>query len=452
MDELSEITQAATTAASLSLLEIGITAGAIAGLLVMSGFFSGSETALTATSRARMLQFERDGRKRAVIVNQLTNDRERLIGAILLGNNLVNILATALATSLFTALLGNSGVALATLVMTVLVLIFAEVLPKTWAIMNPERAAMFVAPMIRIAVAAFAPFVMTVRLIVTQTLALVTGKSDDLSISAHEEIRGTIDLHHQEQTIVKQDRDMLGGILDLKDLTVDEVMVHRKNINMLDIDLPADEIVDQVITSVHTRIPFWEDNQENIIGILHAKDILKVLKTTDQPPSEIDVRSLLTEPWFVPETTTLTDQLRAFQAEKRHFALVIDEYGALMGLVTLEDILEEIVGDILDEHDPAMTGVRPQPNGTVNVDGFVTIRDLNRAMEWDLPDEEANTIAGLVIHEAQTIPSPGQQFSYYGYRFEILRRFKNQITAIRITPPRTGGASPMPEPLAEARN
>lgn len=426
---------AADVAPLMSGTDIGLTALGIFCLLLMSGFFSGSETALTATSKARMIQFEKEGRKVAHTVSTLIDHRERLIGAILLGNNLVNIMASALATSLFISLLGESGVVVATGVMTLLVLVFAEVLPKTWAITNADRAAMVVAPIVRVVVAALAPIVAAVQFIVRLTLRLFGLHVEGDALSAHEEIRGTIDMHHKEQALGGEDKYMLGGVLDLRDLTIDEVMIHRKNMEMIDLDQPSDLIIDAVIKSSYTRIPVWQEDPENIIGILHARDLLSELRKHRGDVASLDVKALLNEPWFVPETTLLQDQLKAFLNEKRHFALVVDEYGALMGLVTLEDILEEIVGDILDERDSNMLGVRPQSNGMVNVDGFVTIRDLNRALDWNLPDDEANTIAGLVIHEAQTIPNVGQVFSYYGYRFEILRRHKNQITALRITPP-----------------
>ena len=411
---------------------------AILILLLLSGYFSGSETALTATSRARIHQLEKDGVRRAMIVNELINNRERLIGAILLGNNLVNILASALATSVFIELFGEAGVVYATLIMTTLVLIFAEVLPKTYAISNPDRMAMAVSPVLRIIVKTLAPIVLAVEWIVRKTLNLLGQDIDEAKdvLSPHEEIRGAIDLHHLEGGVKKRDRDMLGGVLDLRDMAVDEVMVHRKNMEMVDIDLPKTEIIDQVLNSQYTRLPFWKGNPENIVGVLHVKNILKLLHEEGNDVNTLSIASHLIEPWFIPETTTLQEQLMAFLNKRQHFALVVDEYGALMGLATLEDILEEIVGEIVDEHDRLVRGVRPQTNGSAHVDGHITVRDLNRAMDWDLPEDEANTIAGLVIHEAQTIPKAGQMFSYYGYRFEILRRHRNQITALRITPPR----------------
>jgi len=410
---------------------------AILGLLVCSAFFSGSETALTATSQARMHKLEKDGNKRAALVGRLIGDRERLIGAILFGNNLVNILASALATSVFLSLFGESGVAWATLVMTALVLIFAEVLPKTLSITSPDRSAMLVAPLIAVFVRSFAPVVGVVQFIVRGSLKLF-GASLDLALpvlSATEEIRGAIELHHETGEVVKGARDMLGGVLDLLEVRVDEIMVHRKNLNMIDIDQKTEQIVEQVLESPHSRLPLWQGEPENIVGVLYAKDLLRAIWSSRRDASKIDIRELMREPWFVPDSTNLKEQLDAFLKEQNHFALIVDEYGALMGLVTLEDILEEIVGEIEDEHDVAVRGVRPQPNGAVNVDGDVTIRDLNRAMDWSLPDEEAVTIAGLVIHEAQAIPEPGQTFSFYGFKFEVLRRHRNQITGLRIVPP-----------------
>ncbi|MGI9384831.1 MAG: HlyC/CorC family transporter [Methyloligellaceae bacterium] len=417
--------------------ELALTLAAICALLVLSAFFSGSETALTAVSRAKMHALEQDGSRRAGLVNRLINARERLIGAILLGNNLVNILASVLTTSLFLALFGRSGVAYATLVMTALVLVFGEVMPKTYAISNPERAALGVAPVIRLCVALFAPITAAVQVVVRAVFRLTgTTVGEDMAVlSAHDEIRGAIALHHHEGGVVKHDRDMLGGVLDLANLEIADVMVHRTTMHAINADDPPDRVVDEALKSPYTRLPLWQGEPENIVGILHAKTLLIALREVNGDLAKLDVLSLCTPPWFVPETTMLKDQLNAFLRRKAHFALVVDEFGEVMGLVTLEDILEEIVGEITDEHDVTVTGVRPQPDGTVNVDGSVPIRDLNRLMDWDLPDEEATTIAGLVIHEAQTIPEPGQAFTFHGFRFEVLRRQRNKISALKIKPP-----------------
>ena len=416
-------------------LGLGLTLGAILGLLIASAFFSGSETALTAASRAKMHALEQDGNKRARTVNYLLQIRERFIGAILLGNSLANIAASALATSLFLTLFGERGVAYATIVMTVLVVLFAEVLPKTYAIINADRMALFVAPAVRFIVALLAPITATMQWIVRHTLRLFGANVgyDIEVLSAHEEIRGAIDLHHKEGGVRKLDRDMLGGVLDLRDLTVSDIMVHRTNMDAIDADLPPEQIVDAALKSSHTRLPLWRGEREEIIGVLHAKTLLRALREAKGDLSKIDVMSLATPPWFVPDTTTLKDQLSAFKREKAHFAVVVDEYGEVMGLVTLEDIIEEIVGEITDETDIGGVLARPQADGSLLVDGAAPIRDVNRLMEWNIPDEEATTIAGLVIHEAQTIPNPGQAFTFHGFRFEVLRRQKNRITALKVT-------------------
>ena len=418
------------------ILSLGITLGAILGLLVISAFFSGSETALTAASRARLHALEQDGNAHARIVNRLLLSRERLIGAILLGNNLANIAASALATTLFISLFGDAGVAYATLVMTVLVVVFAEVLPKTYAIVNPDRMALAVAPIVRALVAVLAPVTAAMQFLVRHTLRLFGAVvSDDAEVlSAHEELRGAIELHHKEGGVVKLDRDMLGGVLDLRELTVSDIMVHRTKMDAIDIELPIEQLVDAALKSSHTRLPLWRGEREEIVGILHARPLLRALRDSRGDVSKIDVMSLATPPWFVPDTTTLKDQLNAFLKRKAHFAIVVDEYGEVMGLLTLEDIIEEIVGEITDETDIAAALAKPQPDGSLIVDGLVPIRDVNRLMEWDLPDEEATTMAGLVLHEAQTIPNPGQAFTFHDFRFEVLRRHRNRITSLRVVP------------------
>lgn len=419
------------------------TVAAIIGLLLLSAFFSGSETALTAASRASLHKLAEDGSKGAARALNLTEDSERLIGAILLGNNLVNILAASLATNAFLALFGESGVALATIVMTLLVLIFAEVAPKTYAITYPEKAALRVAPVIAIIVRLFAPFVAMVRVVVNIALRLVgvRAAADARILTAHEEIRGAIDLHHSEGAVEKTDRDRLLAALDLRNREVEEVMKHRRHIETISADSPADEIVAFCLSSPHTRIPIWRDEPENIVGVLHAKDLLRAVDASvrehgglEEGMAQLDIDDVAMEPWFVPDTTPLEDQMREFLRRHSHFALVVDEYGALQGLITLEDILEEIVGDIADELDIDVEGAERAEDGSLIVDGWMTIRDVNRLCDWRLPDEEATTIAGLVIHEAQSIPTVGQVFVFHGFRFEILERKRHQITRLKLKP------------------
>ncbi len=414
--------------------EFWITSSIIFVLLFLSGVFSGSETALTAASRARIHKLAKDGDKRAGRVARLIEDRERLIGAILLGNNLINILATSLATGLFLSLFGDEGIVYATLVMTFLVLVFAEVLPKSYAIANPDRMALGVGGFIGFIVAVFAPLISIVQAIVRTTLKLfrIDISNIENALTPHEEIRGAIDLQRAEGGLIKADQDMLGSILDLDAVTIEDVMIHRKSMEAIDIAMPSQDIINAVVKSDYTRIPVFEGDIENIVGVLHAKDVLRAMKRAGGQMHRFNVRRIMNKPWFVPETTKLREQLNAFLERKMHFALVVDEYGAIQGLVTLEDILEEIVGDIADEHDFDIPGVNKRKDGVVEIEGTVTIRDLNRKFDWTLPDDEAITVAGLVIHEAETIPIVGQKFEFHGFSFEICSRKRNQVTALRV--------------------
>ena len=421
-----------------------ITVIAILGLLVLSGFFSGSETALTAASRAKLRSLADKGSRGAKRALEITEDNERLIGSVLLGNNLVNILATSLATALFTRMFGESGVALATLVMTLLILIFAEVLPKSYAITNAESAASRASRPIQLITAIFAPIVAAVRWLVRGVLRIFGVKTDaNQQIHAvRDEIAGALNLGHSEGVVEKEDRDRILGALDLSDRTVEEIMLHRSGIEMVDADQNPMAILNQCLESNHTRLPVYKNEPENIIGVIHAKDLARtmyrIVSETDQPLKALegfDIREVAMEPYFIPDTTALDDQMRQFLHRHTHFALVVDEYGSLEGLITLEDILEEIVGEITDEFDESDEGsIAKSEDGQFVVEGTMTIRDFNRATELNLPDEEANTIAGLVIHEAQMIPSVGQVFSFHGFRFEVTGREANRITELKIRP------------------
>lgn len=411
-----------------------ITIGAIALLLILSAFFSGSETALTGASRPLMHQLEVTGNSRAVIVNQLQEKQGSLIGAILIGNNLVNILASALATSLLITQFGEAGIIYATLSMTALVVMFSEILPKTYALQNADRMALSIGPIIRPVVFVLSPLTHATQSIVRLTLRLFGIKlgAGESFFSHNEELRGAIELHEGSDEAVQHERAMLRSVLDLAEVEVGEIMVHRKTVIMVNLDDTPQDIVEQVLESPYTRVPLWRDQPDNIVGIIHAKELLRALHGDPEAGAKLDIEELAADPWFVPETTRLLDQLHAFRSRHEHFAVVVDEYGTLMGVVTLEDILEEIVGDIADEHDVSVPGLRPQHDGSYIVDGNFTIRDLNRQLEWSLPDEEAATVAGLVLHESRRIPEVGQTFLFYGIRFEIMRRQRHQITAIRV--------------------
>ncbi|MFG6595818.1 HlyC/CorC family transporter [Sulfitobacter sp. 1A13368] len=421
-----------------------ISTGIILFLLVLSGFFSGSETALTAASRGKLRAQADKGASGAIRALKITEDNERLIGSVLLGNNLVNILAASMATALFTRLFGESGVALATLVMTLLVLVFAEVLPKTYAITNAETAAALVSRPISIVVLIFSPVVTAVRYFVRGVLRLFGVQIDPDSniLAVREEIAGALQLGHSEGVVEKEDRDRILGALDLRERAVEEVMLHRSGIEMIDADSDPTDIMEKCLQSNHTRLPVFREDPENIIGVIHAKDLLRAMyKLIGGPNGDaaalngFNVADVVMKPYFVPETSTLDEQMRQFLRRRTHFALVVDEYGSLQGLITLEDILEEIVGEITDEFDPdADHPLKQSDDGHLMVEGAMTIRDLNRATDWSLPDDEANTVAGLVIHEAQMIPTVGQVFSFHNFRFEVIERDGNRITQLKIRP------------------
>jgi Mg2+/Co2+ transporter CorB len=253
-------------------------------------------------------------------------------------------------------------------------------------------------------------------------------------VSGAEELRGAVDILHREGEVARDDRDMFGGLLELSEIRVGDAMIHRTKMRSVDADLPPDELIREVLASPYTRMPLWRGDPDNIVGMLHIRDLFRAYAAAGGDASKLSAADIALEAWFIPEATTLRDQLQAFLRRKTHSALVVDEYGVVLGLITLEDIIEEIVGAIEDEHDVLTHGVRKQLDGSLIVEGSVSIRDLNRAMDWNLPDDEAATIAGLVIHEARAIPDPRQTYVFHGLRFEVLRRQRNRIAILRITP------------------
>jgi len=400
-------------------------------LLIISAFFSGSETALTAASRPKMYQLEKENNLRAKIVNFLKNKKERLIGTLLLGNNLVNTLATAIATSFFINLLGDNqkGILYSTIVMTLLILIFGEVLPKTIAINKADKFALLFAPFIKFLVTILSPFTYLINFFTRIILKLFKFEiSTDISTS-EDELRGTIDLHAKSEGTT-QEKDMLQGILDLDNLQVKEIMTHRKNIEVIYVNESINKNIKKILNSQFTRLPLYDKNSDKILGIINVKDVLKNINKK----KKLDLKLIAKNAWFIPETTSVLDQLQEFKKKQRHLAFVVDEYGALMGIVTLEDIIEEIVGDIEDEHDIKIKGAKKSKDGKYTISGNVTIRDMNREFGWNLPDKNASTLAGLIFHEIKTIPEPGKIFSFYGFRFEIINVRKNHIELVRVIP------------------
>ena len=403
-------------------------------LLILSGFFSGSETALTASTRSRLTGLSNKGHKNAKTAIELLNKKESLIGAILLGNNLVNILASALATSLSIKIFGDTGVAYAVIIMTALIVIFAEILPKTYALTNSEKLALTVSPIFKPIVYLLWPVTWMMEKIVFFILSIFKIKLEKNMrvLSVEDEIRGTLDLHHKEGRLYKSDKDMVTGVLDLAEVTVEDVMVHRSNMFTVNIDDDPKKILNSVINSSFTRIPVWQNNDENIIGIIHSKHLLKIM-SQNRDITRSDMIQSLIKPLFIPETTSLKEQLKMHLNTKKKLAIVVDEYGVLMGMISLEDIMEEIVGDITDEIDEGLTSVFKNDDGTLTINGGTEIRDINRIYNWNLPEEEANTLSGLIIHESRSFPTEGQVFNYYGFIFEILEVKDNLIHKIKVS-------------------
>ena len=403
-------------------------------LIVASAFFSSAETALTAASDARMRQLANKGNKRAKIVEKLRADREGLIGSILIGNNAVNVLGSALATSFAIALFGEGGLVWATIGMTVLLVVFAEVMPKTYAFTYADSYALRIAPVLQIVVRALSPLSVGIRLLATQ----IIRPNPDAHENREEELRGLIELQGNDGNADDRERKaMLSSILDLNEISVEAIMTHRGTVSMINADDQVEDILRYVLNSPHTRHPVFSGKSDNIVGVLHVKDLLRAVGEAESGmilPETVQntVQNIASDAYFIPETTLLFDQLQAFRSRREHFAVVVDEYGDFRGIVTLEDILEEIVGDIDDEHDIDLAGLTPQADGSWLVDGNVTIRDLNRTLGWQLPDEDASTVAGLVLFESRTIPNPGQEFRFHDIRFRIVKRKGNRLTRLRL--------------------
>jgi len=401
--------------------------------LALSFFLSGSEAALTAFSRSRMLRMQKAGNPNAIIVNQLFDAPERVFGTFLIGKIAVNAAVAVLVAALMLKWFGWLGIVYAIIVTVITIAVFTTALPAAIAINAPERVALSVARPVQGGVRVLGPVLVAIQGIVRFFLERLGVRPAEGApvLSVREELRSAIDRNGSAEL---RGRDMSWGMLDLRELEVSDVMIHRTEMITVCVDDPPEDVVKAILGLPVTRIPLWSRRPDNFVGILHVRDLLVAVQEARGQLSKIDIVSLARPPWFVPTVRPLLEQLKAFRRRKTPLALVVDEYGELMGLVTLEDILEEIVGDIPDERETHLPGLWPQPDGSVHVDGGVPIRDLNRAMDWNLPDEGATTIAGLVIHEAQSIPDVGQTFTFYGFRFGVLLKDRNRITSLRITP------------------
>lgn len=412
-------------------------------LLLLAAFFSAAETGLTAASRSRLFQLAAEGNKRAKIAQRLREHSEALISAVLLGNNAANTAASAIATAAALTFWGDSGVVYATLAMTILIFVFSEVLPKSYAMKRAESVALFVAPIMRVVVMALTPVNVAIKGVIENFFKLCgLDKPDADENSVHEDLRGAIDMHHQEGQMHRHDRDMLGGILELEDMTVEDAMIHRMQVEALDLDEPPLEIIRKAIASNHSRLPMYRGDFQHVVGIIHIKNLVRLIEQKSRAGiTTEDLERISSKPWFVPSTTSLKEQLHAFRQQRQHFALVVDEYGTTLGIVTLEDVIEEIVGEIDDEYDTIdLSNIVQAEEGVWLVDGDVGIRDLNRYLNWDLSDEDANTLAGLVIHHARDIPELGAVFTIQDMRFTVEARTASQVTRLRVEPLRAESA------------
>ncbi len=421
----------------MTLLSSILSVVAIFFFILLAALGSASEAAVLAASRVRLYHLAKKGDARASSILKLQAKIGEFISSIILLNTWSITIVTALATGILTHLFGPAGTVYAALGMGALITIYAEVLPKMYVYTSPDQVALVFAPFFKLLLVVMSPLTKAINFMAQGSLHLMGIKiKQGLSESASaEELRGAIELHAGSSGEAEYERAMLRSILDLTAVEVTEIMRHRKTMFMINIEESNQEIIKHVLKAPYTRIPVWKENPENIVGVLHAKDLLRAVQVHKGNLEELDIEKIATPPWFVPETTTLFSQLAAFRQRREHFALVIDEYGDLQGMVTLEDILEEIVGEIVDEHDVEIPGVRITPDGTYVIDGSLSLRDLNRLYGWDLPDEHATTLAGLVLHETREIPEIGQSFMMYGFRVDVLRRHRHQITQLRVTPP-----------------
>jgi Mg2+/Co2+ transporter CorB len=406
---------------------------AILLLLVLSGVFSGSETAITATGKAKATALAQAGNRRAGTLVALLSDRERLISTLLLGNNIVNILAASLATDVLLRLFGDAGVVYATAIMTVLIVIFSEVVPKTVAIRHHDAVALAIAPPLRALVIVFRPLTTGIGWVVRLVLRglKIPTNADDV-ISASQQLRGIIDALGAGGELAKHAHDMLDGVLDLEHVSVDEVMTHRRRVVALDAEMPIGDTVARLKDEPYSRYPVYRGSSDQIVGILHLRDLLAAMAGQEQGRPAL-VGEAMREPWFVPETTPLRKQLEQFRHKKAHMALVVDEYGDLQGLVTLQDILEAIVGEVSEAEDRELDDVEQQPDGSLLASGQTQIRRLNRLMDWDLPEDEAVTLAGLVIDLAERIPNEGETIAFGRYRLTVRKRERHRLSLVEVS-------------------
>lgn len=416
-------------------------------LLALAGMISATETAITATSPGRVQQLISEGNKRAKLLKELLKIKDKIISTLLIGNSIANTVCTTLAASVFIEILGDDiGTIASSIVMSFMIIVFSEVVPKAIAVAKAESLSMMAAPLIKIFLKILSP-INWLLIKIVKLVCFIFRIDLNPQISGADEVRGVIEHQLIEGNVVKDDRDMLGGILDIRNLVTSDIMTHRSKIISIDIAQKAEDIVKFAMSSVHTRIPVWKDTADNIIGVLHVRDLLKHITNARRKNIEndskdkasagvavdsSDIEKLLTEPLFVSENASLVNQLQEFREGKTHIAFVVDEYGDLQGIITLEDILEEIVGQIYDEHDVTKSKIVKISDTEYTVDGSITIRDLNREFDWGIPEGEANTIAGFIIQEMQRIPSKGEHIEFENLKLVVKTKAANRIKTVKV--------------------
>ena len=418
-------------------------------LLIANAFFVAAEFALVKSRGFRINAMAEQKRFAARLLQQMMGNVEAYLACCQLSITMASLglgwVGEPTVAALLSPVLAGFGMSDASLhftsfivgflVFSSLHIVVGEQVPKTLAIREPVPVSQWIAYPLYVTYLVFYPLNWLLNAASRSILRMLGVKEgSEQEILTDTEIEGLVEVSAEYGKMEEGEAEYIQNVFRFGDLEVSDVMVHRTEMVTVDAADPPEEIVNAVLKAEYTRIPLWRDKPENIIGILHAKDLLRAINTAGGDLTKVDVMALALPPWFVPDIRPLSEQLKAFRRRKTHFALVVDEYGEVKGLVTLEDVIEEIVGDISDEHDIPVPGVRPQPDGSVNVDGAVPIRDLNRAMDWNLPDADATTVAGLVIHEARSIPDVGQSFTFHGFRFSVMRKERNRITALRITP------------------
>ncbi|MBQ9440821.1 MAG: DUF21 domain-containing protein [Alphaproteobacteria bacterium] len=408
----------------------------VVALLLIGSYFSACETALTAYSKPKMFSIAKEGNKKAQVIISLQPNISLVLSTILTCYTILNSLIVSVSNVLCINVFGDSAVFYGPIIVSIFIVLFAEVLPKMLTITSPEKILLPSAYFIKYLYLILKPVNKVIAFIASKIIKLININSKSIQDTYKEsldELKGAIDLHTGvDMETTKQEKVMLKSILDLGSVPVSSIMIHRNNVTTLCIDDNINTIIDNVMNCPFTRIPLWSDNPDNIIGILHVRDFLKAIR--EHGAENIKLMDIALKPCFIPENKALLDQLQSFKKNHEHFALVIDEYGCFMGIVTLEDIIEEIVGDISDEHDVvSVSGVRQQKDGSYIVNGSINIRDLNREIESDFKTEDAATIAGFVINSIEIIPDVGQIFIISGYKFEILKKYRNQVTLLKLT-------------------